>query len=155
MPPHSDADDPSSLDRFLPAQEVAYDVALVELRRGRKQSHWMWFIFPQLRGLGQSRMSWFYGIADEAEARAYLAHAELGPRLIACSEAVLAHADVAADEIVAPVDAMKLRSSATLFAAVSDRRSVFHRVIDAFFDGQPCRATLDRLAPGHRNLSGP
>ena len=136
---------PDTLDRFLDAQEGIYDVALSELVRGRKQSHWMWFIFPQLRGLGRSAMSHHYGIADPDEARRYLAHPVLGPRLIRCAQAVLDHQSVSAEAILGPVDAGKLRSSATLFAAVPGAPDVFDRILQAFFDNRPCRTTLDRL----------
>ena len=138
--------DPDPLDRFTEAQEGAHDIALAELRQGRKQSHWMWFIFPQLRGLGRSAMSHRYGIADLDEARRYLAHPVLGPRLIACAEAVLAHADLPAERILGGIDAEKLRSSATLFAAVDGAPSVFRRILDSFYDGRPCPLTLDRMS---------
>ena len=135
---------PNTLDRFLDAQEGIYDVALSELVRGRKQSHWMWFIFPQLRGLGRSAMSHHYGIADPDEARRYLAHPVLGPRLIRCAQAVLDHQGVSAEAIFGPVDAGKLRSSATLFAAVPGAPDVFDRILRAFFEGRPCRVTAGR-----------
>ena len=138
-------DDPDTLDRFVDAQDGVHDRALSELRQGRKQSHWMWFIFPQLRGLGRSQMSHRYGIVDGDEARRYLAHPVLGPRLIRCAEAVLAHEGVPATAIFSPVDAEKLRSSATLFAQVEGAPEVFARILQAFFDGSPCRLTLDRL----------
>lgn len=137
--------DPDSLDRFLDAQDGAYDAALSELIRGRKQSHWMWFIFPQLRGLGHSAMSHRYGIADLDEARRYLAHPVLGPRLARVAEAVLDHQGVPAERIFGPVDVAKLRSSATLFAAVPGAPDVFDRILQGFFDARPCRATLDRI----------
>lgn len=139
--------DPDSLDRFLDAQEDTHDTALSELIQGRKQSHWMWFIFPQLRGLGQSRMSHHYGIADGDEARRYLAHPVLGPRLVRCAQAVLAHQGTPADRIFGSVDAAKLRSCATLFAAVPDAPDMFDRILRAFFDARPCRQTLDRIGP--------
>ena len=135
-----------TLDRFVAAQEGTYDTALSELEQGLKQSHWMWFVFPQLRGLGRSEMSWHYGIADLDEARRYLAHPVLGPRLVKTSEAVLAHDDLSARDILGPVDAGKLRSSATLFAAVEGAPGVFDRILTTFFDASPCHRTLDRLA---------
>lgn len=138
--------DPDRLDRFTEAQEGIHDIALAELRQGRKQSHWMWFIFPQLRGLGRSAMSHHYGIADLDEARRYLAHPVLGPRLIACAEAVLAHRDLPAERILGGIDAGKLRSSATLFAAVEGAPPMFRRILDSFYDGRPCPLTLDRLS---------
>lgn len=134
-----------ALDRFVAAQHDTYDVALSELRQGRKQSHWMWFIFPQLRGLGRSEMSHHYGIADLDEARRYLAHPVLGPRLVTCCEAVLAHPDLTAEVIFGAVDAGKLRSSATLFAAVDGAPVVFATVLARFFGGARCPLTLERL----------
>ncbi|MCZ0960728.1 DUF1810 domain-containing protein [Paracoccus benzoatiresistens] len=134
-----------TLDRFVAAQDGTHEVALSELRRGRKQSHWMWFIFPQLRGLGMSPMSHYYGIEDMDEARRYLAHPVLGPRLIACAEAILAHGNLPAETILGPVDAVKLCSSATLFAAVEGAPPVFERILDTFFDGHPCRFTAGKV----------
>ena len=143
MTRHSPAQDPESLDRFVAAQDRVYAVALSELERGRKESHWMWFIFPQLRGLGQSAMSHLYGIADRDEAQRYLAHPMLGPRLVACAQAVLAHDDRSAEAIFGTIDAGKLRSSATLFAV--DGPAVFTTILDTFFDGRPCPVTARRL----------
>lgn len=140
MPDRSDM-----LDRFVLAQEGVYDRALSELRRGRKESHWMWFIFPQLRGLGRSEMSCVFGITGADEARRYLAHPLLGSRLIRCADAVLANDDLSAEEIFGSVDAGKLRSSATLFARVDDAPDVFAAILTAFFDDRPCRRTLERL----------
>ncbi len=108
-----------NLDRFVEAQAPVYAQALAELRSGRKQSHWMWFVFPQLRGLGRSATAQHYGISSAAEARSYLDHQLLGPRLIECTEAVLAHRDQQAEAIFGPVDAMKFRSSMTLFEALA------------------------------------
>ena len=138
MPQLSAPDDPQSLDRFLAAQDRTYDAALAELRHGRKVGHWIWFVFPQLRGLGQSTTAHFYGIADGDEARRYLAHPVLGPRLAACAEAMMTHPDLDAQTILGPVDAMKLRSSATLFAAVSGGDDIWDRLITRFFDGVSC-----------------
>lgn len=140
--------DSDTLDRFVAAQEGTIEVALSELRRGRKQSHWMWFIFPQLRGLGVSSMSHHYGIEDLDEARRYLAHPVLGPRLVACAEAVLAHGNLPAETILGPIDAGKLRSSATLFATVEGAPPVFQRILDTFFDGHPCRFTAGKVLQG-------
>lgn len=136
--------DPDSLDRFVDAQMGTYDAALSELIRGRKQSHWMWFIFPQLRGLGRSAMSHHYGIADLDEARRYLAHPVLGPRLVRVAQAVLDHEGTPAEAIFGTVDAGKLRSSATLFAAVPGAPDVFDRILQGFFEGRPCRVTAAR-----------
>ena len=144
MTRRSPAQDPESLDRFVAAQGRTYTAALSELEQGRKESHWMWFIFPQLRGLGHSGMSHLYGIEDLDEARRYLEHQVLGPRLVACTHAVLVHGDRSAEAIFGAIDASKLRSSATLFAA-ADGSATFTQVLDTFFDGQPCPQTTQRL----------
>jgi uncharacterized protein (DUF1810 family) len=139
--------DPHDLQRFVAAQDEggAYAQAVAELRRGRKQSHWMWFVFPQLRGLGSSPMAVRYGIDSLEEARAYLAHPVLGPRLLECAE-LLAGTDArSADAILGAVDATKLRSSMTLFARAAPQRDVFPRVLERCFDGVPDPATLQRL----------
>jgi uncharacterized protein (DUF1810 family) len=133
------------LDRFVAAQDGVYPRALAELRRGRKESHWMWFVFPQMAGLGRSATARFYGIASAAEARAYLGHPVLGPRLRACADAVLAHPERSAAAIFGTVDAMKLKSSMTLFAAVADDPAPFAAVLDAFFAGERDAATLGLL----------
>lgn len=135
-------DDPSDLGRFLRAQESVHETALAELRAGRKRSHWMWFVFPQLAGLGRSPTARLYAIRGEGEARAYLAHPVLGPRLIACFEALLSHADRTAHEILGSPDDVKLRSCATLFAAVSPVDSVFEHVLQAFYGSEPDPQTL-------------
>jgi uncharacterized protein (DUF1810 family) len=132
--------DPFDLARFVAAQDGAYPDALAELRRGRKTSHWMWFVFPQLRGLGRSPTAQHYGIASLAEARAYLAHPLLGPRLNEASAAVLA-APGSAEAVLGAVDALKLRSSMTLFAAAADDPVPFAAVLRRFFDGVPDAAT--------------
>ena len=129
----------------MKAQEGIYATALAELQAGEKETHWMWFIFPQMRGLGTSVMAYVYGITGAEEARAYLAHPVLGPRLIACCEALLTHTDLTAEDILGDVDAMKLRSSMTLFAQVSESDSIFHRVLTRFCDGQPDERTLALL----------
>lgn len=134
----------ADLGRFHDAQEGAYATALAELRAGRKRSHWMWFIFPQLRALGRSPTAHHFGIADLEEARAYLADPVLGPRLVACARAVLAHRGESPEAILRGVDAMKFRSSATLFEAAGGD-PVFARILDAFYDGERCRLTTERL----------
>ena len=134
-----------SLERFLRPQETMYETALEELEDGCKMSHWMWYIFPQLRGLGKSPMAWMYGIADEAEARAYLAHPVLGLRLKECCKAILRHEDQSAEDILGSIDAMKLRSCATLFAALSEEGSLFHQILDCFYNGTPDPLTLELL----------
>jgi uncharacterized protein (DUF1810 family) len=140
----------SDLARFVAAQDAndTYDNALAELRAGRKTSHWMWFVFPQIAGLGRSPTAQRYAIADLEEARSYLAHPVLGPRLRESAEAMLAHAgSLGAFDVLGGIDAMKLRSSATLFAraAAADDAALFEAVLAAFFDGDPDPATLDRL----------
>jgi len=137
--------DPYWLSRFVTAQERDYDRALAEIRRGRKTSHWMWYVFPQFRGLGHSAMSEMYAIGSLDEARAYLAHPVLGPRLIECAEAVLAVSGRSATEIFGWPDDMKLQSSATLFAAASAPASVFHRILDQYYDGRHDTRTMDLL----------
>lgn len=133
------------LDRFVEAQAHAYADALAELRDGRKESHWMWFIFPQIAGLGTSPTSRFYAIASLDEARAYLAHPLLGARLRECTEAVLAHAGTRAEAIFGGIDAVKLRSSMTLFDRVAGGDNPFGRCLAAFFDGQRDARTLALL----------
>lgn len=144
---HSPDSDPHDLDRFLAAQQAhgTYHRAVAELRRGRKQTHWMWFVFPQVTGLGVSATSRRYAISGLAEARAYLAHPVLGPRLRDCSGLVAEHHDRSAVEIFGGVDAQKLRSCMTLFARAVGEESVFSRVLDASFDGRADAATLERL----------
>ena len=135
----------NDLDRFVAAQADSYAHAIAELRQGAKRSHWMWWIFPQLAGLGLSATSRFYAIADGEEARAYVAHPVLGARLAEAAAAVVA-APGSAAQIMGDVDALKLRSSATLFAAVADDPAPFRAVLDRFFDGEPDPATLRLLA---------
>jgi uncharacterized protein (DUF1810 family) len=135
------------LERFVEAQAGAYAVALRELRERRKRSHWMWFIFPQLRGLGSSAMAVRYGIGSLEEAAGYLAHPLLGPRLHECTGAVNEACDCSAERIFGPVDAMKLRSSMTLFEFAGGGPP-FRRCLDSFFDGVPDRRTLDLLEAG-------
>lgn len=141
--------DPFELDRFATAQaqDATFARAVRELRAGAKRSHWMWFVFPQLAGLGRSEMSRRYAIASLAEARAYLAHPLLGPRLTECAEILLGLGNPDAEAVLGPVDAVKLRSSMTLFARAAGRESVFGAVIDAYFGGEPDVQT-DRLLGG-------
>ena len=141
-----DPHDQYDLARFVDAQDGGiYDAALSEIRAGRKRSHWMWFIFPQLDGLGSSPTSRHFAIKNAAEARAYLAHSLLGPRLIECARAVLQARTGSATEIFGSPDDLKLRSSATLFASVSEPGSAFETVLDRFFDGKPDARTIDLL----------
>src|SRR5262249_36657634 len=121
-------DDPYDLSRFVLAQGGHYAQALSEIRSGRKRSHWMWFVFPQIEGLGSSPMARQYSIKSLAEARAYLQHPVLGPRLVECSEAACAVEGRSALEIFSTPDDLKLRSSATLFDAVSSPEAVFNRL---------------------------
>ena len=137
--------DPHELSRFVPAQERDYARALSEIRNGQKQSHWMWYIFPQFSGLGSSSMSQRYSIKSIAEAKAYLAHPVLGPRLLECAEAVLGVEGRSALDIFDSPDDMKLRSCATLFARVSSAGSVFDRLLEKYFQGEPDGETLRRL----------
>jgi len=138
--------DPYDLNRFVRAQEQSYEQALSELERGRKQSHWMWYVFPQFDGLGSSPTSKLYSIKSMAEARAYLEHPVLGPRLAECAEAMLAVDGKSARAILGSPDDMKLKSCATLFAHVSPPGSVFERLLDKFYDGERDAATLRLLS---------
>lgn len=138
--------DPFDLQRFIDAQEYTYEEALCEVRSGLKRSHWMWFIFPQIDGLGYSAMAKRYAIKNIEEARAYLAHPILGPRLLKISQALLEVKDRTARQIMGTPDDLKLRSCATLFAAISSADSVFHRVLDHYYAGKPDDQTLGLLA---------
>ena len=125
------------LERFVTAQNSGgtYQRAVTELRNGRKTSHWMWFIFPQIAGLGRSAMAQAYAISDLAEAQAYLAHPVLGPRLVECAEIVAGHRGLSAEHIFGGIDAIKLRSSMTLFARAKPDEAIFRQVIDQYFAG--------------------
>ena len=126
---------PFDLERFVAAQEGVYEGALRELRQGRKTGHWIWFIFPQLAGLGRSEMSRFYGIESLAEARAYLDHPVLGARLRECVGAVLATSGRTAEEIFGSLDATKARSSMTLFHRAAPEVPLFREMLDRFYAG--------------------
>jgi uncharacterized protein (DUF1810 family) len=135
----------ADLSRFVEAQAGSYDRALAELRAGRKTGHWMWFVFPQVAGLGRSPTAQHYAISGLEEARAYLAHPVLGPRLVECAQALL---DLPGDDAVAvlgPVDAVKLRSSMTLFAHADPAQPVFRAVLERYAGGQEDEATTSRL----------
>jgi uncharacterized protein (DUF1810 family) len=134
-----------NLDRFVQAQARDYEQALSELQAGRKRSHWMWYVFPQLDGLGSSATSRFYAIGGRGEAEAFLQHPVLGPRLLRCAEAALAIDGRSANDIFGSPDDMKLRSSATLFAAVSPAGSVFEKLLHKFFAGVPDAKTVHFL----------
>ena len=137
----------ADLERFLWAQDGVIDQVLEELRQGRKTSHWMWFVFPQVVGLGHSATAQRYAIRSLDEACAYLAHPTLGARLRDCCRLLLSHRDTAPEEILGVVDALKLRSCMTLFQAASSE-PVFDEVLDAFYQGQPDSMTLAILGQG-------
>jgi uncharacterized protein (DUF1810 family) len=139
------SDDPYDLCRFVRAQEDTYQQALSEILSGQKRSHWMWFIFPQIDGLGFSSTSRLYGIKSVDEARAYLGHSILGPRLRTCAETLLGVQGRSASEIFGSPDDAKLKSCATLFASVSGPDSVFKRVLDKYFGGESDDKTLKIL----------
>jgi uncharacterized protein (DUF1810 family) len=145
----SDDRDPFGLQRFVEAQISSYDRAFAELRQGEKQSHWMWYIFPQMRGLGRSAMAHRYGIASLAEARAYLAHPVLGPRLTDCVKATLAAKKTSASEIFPYPDDLKFHSSMTLFAeAAGPAPNLFSAALDKFWRGERDPETLRLLRAG-------
>jgi uncharacterized protein (DUF1810 family) len=133
------------LDRFVSAQDPVYSDVLAELRTGKKRTHWMWFVFPQIAGLGQSTMARTYAIGSSDEAAAYLAHPVLGPRLRECARLVASHRDMAIGEIFGSPDDRKFHSSMTLFNDVAPAEAVFQTCLDQFFDGRPDVATLERL----------
>ena len=139
------ADDPYLLRRFVEAQKNDYEEALFEIKSGRKRSHWMWYVFPQFAGLGFSSTSQHYAIKNLDEAKAYLAHPLLGPRLAECVDALLAIEGRSAHEIFGSPDDMKLRSCATLFACVSPAGSQFEKLLDKYFQGIRDEKTLQLL----------
>jgi uncharacterized protein (DUF1810 family) len=134
-----------ALTRFLQAQEGSYRTALDEIKQGRRRSHWMWYIFPQIAGLGFSETARFYAIKNRQEAKAYLEHSVLGPRLIEISEELLRVEGKTANQIFGTPDDLKLRSSMTLFLEVAQSDSVFQAVLDKYFNGQPDQRTLNLL----------
>ena len=135
----------NALSRFITAQTATYDSAMAELRRGAKTGHWMWFVFPQIAGLGHSPTARLYAIADLTEARAYLAHPVLGPRLIDAVEAINALPGHDAHAVFGAPDDLKLRSSLTLFRAADPDEPAFQRALDKYFDGEADPLTLARL----------
>lgn len=145
---------PFDLQRFVDAQAGVFDTALAELRAGRKRSHWMWFVFPQMRGLGHSSMAQWYGIASREQAQAYLAHPLLGTRLIEATRAVLRHRHAGAHAIFGSPDDLKFRSSMTLFAQI-DLEGPFSEAIDAFYDGVEDEATIGLLEQAQGRGEGP
>jgi uncharacterized protein (DUF1810 family) len=136
--------DPFDLERFVNAQAAVFDDVRSELQRGDKEGHWMWFVFPQIAGLGSSLMARRFAISSRAEAEAYLAHPILGPRLIECTELVNAVEGRSIEQIFGPVDTLKFRSSMTLFAEVA-ACGMFIAALRKYFAGRPDRLTLDRL----------
>lgn len=146
-------DDLFDLERFVTAQTDSYPRALAELRAGRKRSHWVWYILPQIQGLGYSPMSVRYAIASLAEAKAYVAHPVLGPRLRECVATMNAHSGLSAIDILGGIDAQKFHSCVTLFAHAAASGSVFHEALTRYFDGAEDAGTLAILAgqnDGHR-----
>jgi uncharacterized protein (DUF1810 family) len=137
--------DPFDLRRFVDAQAHTYDQALAELRAGEKRTHWMWFVFPQIAGLGHSGMARRFAISGLDEARAYVAHPTLGRRLVESARALTDLDTADADRVLGPVDAQKLRSSMTLFARAAPDEPVFREVLDHYFDGTEDDATTSRL----------
>ena len=137
--------DEFDLDRFVNAQDPVYSDVLAELRTGKKRTHWMWFVFPQIAGLGQSEMARRYAIRSSDEAAAYLAHPVLGPRLRECARLVALHRDMEAREIFDSPDDLKFHSSMTLFNDIAPDEAVFQTCLDEFFDGRPDPETLARL----------
>ena len=135
----------NDLGRFVGAQQDVYAQALAELRAGSKRSHWMWFVFPQIAGLGRTATAQRYAIADLTEARAYLAHPVLGPRLTECARALLEVRDRTATQILGTPDDLKLRSSMTLFAHAADDPAVFRAVLDRYYGGEDDPLTVQRL----------
>jgi uncharacterized protein (DUF1810 family) len=131
-----------NLDRFVTAQNPVFDRVLEELAAGRKRTHWMWFVFPQLAGLGRSDMARFYAIADLDEAQRYLAHPVLGPRLVRCTELVVAVEGRTAHEIFGSPDDLKFRSSMTLFMQPKDAPAIFAAALDKYFAAEPDQVTL-------------
>jgi len=134
-----------NLDRFLTAQHDTYASAIQEIRDGRKQGHWMWFIFPQIKGLGHSPTAQFYAINNLNEAAAYLAHQILGPRLIECCEDLLIHSERSANQILGSPDDLKLRSCVTLFARIHPENPIFHRILTTFYHAEPDFRTIEIL----------
>ena len=135
-----------NLERFISAQNYDYSIALKEIKNGRKLSHWIWYIFPQMKGLGRSYNSEFYGIEDINEAKEYLNNEILGPRLIEISQALLTLNENNPVNVMGSIDSIKLQSCMTLFAKISENNSVFHKVLDKFFDGKPDAHTLEILS---------
>ena len=137
--------DINSLERFVEAQAKTYEIALNEIKNGKKRTHWMWFIFPQLRGLGTSNMAYIYGISGLEEAKEYLEHPVLSERLYEICDELLKHKDKNVFEIFGSIDGMKLKSSMTLFSLVSEDHSIFDEVLECFFDGKKDEITVNLI----------
>ena len=135
--------DKYNLSRFLEAQMVTYEGAMLELVRGRKESHWIWYIFPQIEGLGRSDTAKLYSIKSLEEGRAYLRHPELGPRLIEACEILLSLKDASMDEVMGFPDDLKLQSSMTLFETLPDSSSIFTKIIEIYFDNERDKNSLE------------
>lgn len=131
--------------RFVMAQDKVYETVMAELKAGRKSGHWMWYIFPQIEGLGVSQTSAFYAISGKAEAAAYLAHPILGPRLVECTRAALNHADKGAPALFGHPDDLKFQSSISLFSRAKPCDPIFEEALNAFFGGVACQPTLKNL----------
>jgi uncharacterized protein (DUF1810 family) len=140
------SDSTGSLNRFIEAQNDAYQEIVQELKKGKKLTHWMWYIFPQIAGLGFSSTARFFAIQNPGEAQAYLDHPVLGQRLLECTEIVLSLKDKSAVDIFGDIDAMKFKSSMTLFMSISGSDSVYRKAIEKYFEGKPDRKTLDILS---------
>ncbi len=138
--------DPFNLDRFVQAQETRYDQVISELRNGMKRSHWIWFIFPQVQGLGRSATAQYYALKNIEEARAYLKHPILGPRYIECCETLLPHQSCPIEQILGYPDNLKLNSSLTLFHAANPEKNLFTKLLNLFYAGQHDQATNDILS---------
>ncbi|WP_116132781.1 DUF1810 domain-containing protein [Tropicimonas sp. IMCC34043] len=137
--------DETDLERFVEAQQEIWAEAMEEIDAGLKHGHWMWFVYPQLRGLGYSHRAQYFGLADADEARRYLRHPQLGPRLVDAMERLMTHRAIPPERILGDVDAAKLQSCATLFEAVATDPRPFAAVLEAFFDGDRCARTLAML----------
>jgi uncharacterized protein (DUF1810 family) len=137
--------DPYDLARFVAAQRDSYEYAIAELRGGRKASHWMWFVFPQIAGLGHSPIARTYAITSLAEAKAYLGHSVLGPRLLECASILTGLSGLTAEQILGDIDALKLRSSMTLFLHADPGQQIFQQVLDQYFGGTADPATEARI----------
>jgi uncharacterized protein (DUF1810 family) len=139
------ADDPHNLKRFVDAQQAEFEQVCAELRAGHKRSHWIWFIFPQMKGLGHSETANYYGIASRQEAEAYLAHPVLGSRLRECTRLVTAVEGRSIDQILGYPDDLKFRSSMTLFASTASDNQIFRDALQKYFAGKPDQRTIDLL----------